>query len=467
MAVKKMNAAPAPKTPFLKVEQEKESPRIIPLPEAAKSIWDKAALTVVNANNKILNAIFCGVSLEEFHRISHITIAKEAWEILETTYEGTKKVKDTKLQMLTTCFEELRMSEDESFDSFYGKLNAVVVGKFNLGEKTEDSKIVRKILRSLPESFRAKKKSKSLALKTIDERVVSHESSEEDAVDKDVAYLVKNFRKFLKLKNGGKFGDKGKFQSSGKEKKEFQRKDSKDSQSSQGITCFECNGHGHFKMSQLFEVKRKDDLGSLLKELGEHFDLESIGVVEESEAKEDEDTFGLQENYALLLEKSGEYAKMAKAAVKKMKRAKEDYKSLLVRYKEAKCEIEALNGELSEAYTKSGLGYTGGSSSSANVTKEVKFVKAKEMAVDKPIPKNVKAERKKNAADQRVFNKSRNQSQARFGARGRSLPRSLQGPRMNYLCHYCGLQGHTRPNCHKLRALNNASAPRSRGRKND
>ena len=65
-------------------------------------------------------------------------------------------MKDTKLQMLTTRFEELKMSEDESFDSFYRKLNEVVIRKFNLGEKTEDSKIVRKILRSLLESFRAK-----------------------------------------------------------------------------------------------------------------------------------------------------------------------------------------------------------------------------------------------------------------------------------------------------------------------
>ena len=116
--------------------------------------------------------------------------------------EGTKKVKDTKLQMLTTWFEELKMSKDESFNSFYGKLNEVVIGKMNLGEKTEDSKVVRKILRSLLESFRAKvttieeskdldeikvqeligsfqtyelslpsqRKSKSLALKTINER---------------------------------------------------------------------------------------------------------------------------------------------------------------------------------------------------------------------------------------------------------------------------------------------------------
>ena len=49
---------------------------------------------------------FCDVSPDDFRRISRVTIAKEAWQILETTYEGTKKVKDTKLQMLNTCFED-------------------------------------------------------------------------------------------------------------------------------------------------------------------------------------------------------------------------------------------------------------------------------------------------------------------------------------------------------------------------
>ena len=47
--------------------------------KATKSTWDKAALVASNANSKTLNAIFCGVSPDEFHRISHITIAKEAW----------------------------------------------------------------------------------------------------------------------------------------------------------------------------------------------------------------------------------------------------------------------------------------------------------------------------------------------------------------------------------------------------
>ena len=62
-------------------------------------------------------------------------------------------MKDTKLQMFTTRFEQLKMSEDKSFDSFYGKLNEVVIGKFNLGEKTKDSKMVKLILQSLSESF--------------------------------------------------------------------------------------------------------------------------------------------------------------------------------------------------------------------------------------------------------------------------------------------------------------------------
>ena len=80
-------------------------------------------------------------------------------------YKGTKKVKDTKLQMLSTRFEELKMGDDEAFDSFYGKLNEIVIAKLNLGEKIEDSKVVRKILRSLPESFRVA--NQSLKVKVI------------------------------------------------------------------------------------------------------------------------------------------------------------------------------------------------------------------------------------------------------------------------------------------------------------
>ena len=126
---------------------------------------------------------------------------------------------------------------------------------------------------------------------------------------------------------------------------------------------------------------------------------------------------------------------MVQAAMKTIKKAEEDYRSLLVRYKEAKCEIEMLNGELTEAYTKvkflelevvqanakvkrvstkkldgvlshqkpfsdkTGLGYTGESSLAVNISKEVKFVKAKEPIVVSPTVEKEKVEKKKNVAD--------------------------------------------------------------------
>ena len=99
-------------------------------------------------------------------------------------------------------------------------------------------------------------------------------------------------------------------------------------------------------------VESLEDLNLLVQELGEHSDEESMGIVEESDVKEVECTIGLQEKYNSLLEKSGEYTRVAKVTVKKMKKVEEDYRSLLVRYKEAKCEIEMLNGELTETYIK-------------------------------------------------------------------------------------------------------------------
>ena len=77
-------------------------------PTKAKSEWDKVALALANANSKAINAIFCGVSTDEFHKISHVGTAKEAWTILETTYEGTKKVKDTNSRCLPLDLKSLR-----------------------------------------------------------------------------------------------------------------------------------------------------------------------------------------------------------------------------------------------------------------------------------------------------------------------------------------------------------------------
>ena len=48
------------------------------------------------------------------------------------------------------------MEEDDSFDEFYAKLKDMVNSTFNLGETITEPKIVRKVLRFLPERFHAK-----------------------------------------------------------------------------------------------------------------------------------------------------------------------------------------------------------------------------------------------------------------------------------------------------------------------
>ena len=71
-------------------------------------------------------------------------------------HEGTKAVEINKLQQLTTRFESIRISNDESFDEFYAKLNDIVNSAYNLGEIYDQPKIVRKILRTLTKNFKPK-----------------------------------------------------------------------------------------------------------------------------------------------------------------------------------------------------------------------------------------------------------------------------------------------------------------------
>ena len=125
-------------------------------PTIAISEWSTAQKEAESFNSKAMNAIFNVVTMEDFKRISNVKIAHTAWNILQTVHEGTKPVKINKLQQLTSRFESIRMSEDESFDEFYAKLNDIVNSSFNLGEVYDQPKIVRKILRSLTEDFRPK-----------------------------------------------------------------------------------------------------------------------------------------------------------------------------------------------------------------------------------------------------------------------------------------------------------------------
>ena len=202
-------------------------------PKEVLANWDDAKIKAANFNNKALNAIFNVVTNEEFKKISSTKIAKEVWTILQMTYEGTKAIKDSKLQRLTTSFEEIKMEEDESFDEFYAKLKDIVNSTFNLRETIPKPEVVRKVLRSLPERFHAKiaaieeskdidsipltklvgnlqayelgltrigkeSKSKNMALKA--KRIETIESSD-DEDSKMKSYITRQFKKFMKNAN--------------------------------------------------------------------------------------------------------------------------------------------------------------------------------------------------------------------------------------------------------------------------
>ena len=157
--------------------------------------WDEAKIKAVNFNSRALNVLFSAVTNKEFKKISFTETAKEAWTILQATYEGTKVVKDSKLQRLTTSFEDIKMKECDLFDEFYAKLKDIVNSAFNLGETIPEPKIVRKVLRSL--------KAKS---SDTDES-----SNNEDYKMK--SYITRQFKKFMKNANGKGF-DKDRRQSS-------------------------------------------------------------------------------------------------------------------------------------------------------------------------------------------------------------------------------------------------------------
>ena len=206
-------------------------------PKEAPADRDDAKIKVANFNSRALNDLFSAVTNEEFKKISLTETTKEAWTILQTTYEGKNAVKDSNLQRLTISFEEIKMEEDESFDEFYAKLKDIVNSAFNFRETILEPKIVRKVLRSLPKRFHSKIKTieeskdidkipltelvgnlqtyelgltrigkpgkgKSMALKA---KSSDTEESSDDEDSKMKSYITRKFKKFIKNANGKGF----------------------------------------------------------------------------------------------------------------------------------------------------------------------------------------------------------------------------------------------------------------------
>ncbi|RVW80520.1 hypothetical protein CK203_052887 [Vitis vinifera] len=211
--------------------------------------WDRS-----ENNARAMYSIFNAISTSEFRRIATCTSTKEAWDILQVTHEGTNAMKVSKLQMLTSRFETIRMDDHETFREFHVKLMDFVNSSFNLGEPIFNSKVVRKILKYLPERFRAKvtaieeskdvdslkidelvgslqtfemtlvspRKVKGIALKAIKEESLCLKSEDDEKMSEgELTKFAKKFKKYMKFRKAKKKSNDGKKwrNSIGKEKK--------------------------------------------------------------------------------------------------------------------------------------------------------------------------------------------------------------------------------------------------------
>ncbi|XP_050919533.1 uncharacterized protein LOC127137087 [Lathyrus oleraceus] len=115
--------------------------------------WSKEEDVLTLRNSKALNSLFNGVDKKIFRLINTCTIAKDASEILKTTHKGTSKVKMSRLHLLTTRFENLKIKDDENIHEFHMIILEIANSSSALGEKMSEEKLVRKIIRSLPKKF--------------------------------------------------------------------------------------------------------------------------------------------------------------------------------------------------------------------------------------------------------------------------------------------------------------------------
>ncbi|GKV34062.1 hypothetical protein SLEP1_g42483 [Rubroshorea leprosula] len=105
--------------------------------------WNDEDLVQIMINNKAINMLQCALNPMEFHRVFGCDMAKEMWDMLEVTYEGTSQVKESKINRLIHMYELFKIELEESIQDTYTRLNDIVT---NL-----------KALRSLPKNWEAKK----------------------------------------------------------------------------------------------------------------------------------------------------------------------------------------------------------------------------------------------------------------------------------------------------------------------
>ena len=105
---------------------------------------------------RALSIIFLAISETVFIKIMNCETAKEAWDTLKELYQGNERMRKMQVLNLKRNFSTLKMNERESVQQYSDRLMTLVNKIRLLGEDLPDSKVVEKMLISLPEKFEAK-----------------------------------------------------------------------------------------------------------------------------------------------------------------------------------------------------------------------------------------------------------------------------------------------------------------------
>ncbi|XP_060183255.1 uncharacterized protein LOC132613235 [Lycium barbarum] len=116
----------------------------------------KGQQEVITTNARAIALLYCAVSGEEYSKISNCETAKEMWDKLEVTYEGTSTVRENKIDALHHEYENFMMKEDENIESMFSRFSKIICELKSLGVVYSNSQQVRKLVRSLPKSWETK-----------------------------------------------------------------------------------------------------------------------------------------------------------------------------------------------------------------------------------------------------------------------------------------------------------------------
>ncbi|XP_024007677.1 uncharacterized protein LOC112083856 [Eutrema salsugineum] len=207
-------------------------------------------------NDIAMGLIFQSIPETLILQLGELDTAKKVWDAVKTRNVGAERVREARLQTLMADFDRLKMKDTETIDEYSGKLAEICSKSAALGTNIEESKVVKKFLKSIPRKkyihivasleqvldFNATSFEDIVGrLKAYEERI--HEEEEETQENQNKlmyanteAQTDRNYSKENRSRGrGGRFYNRGRGRGRANEARDLSK-----------IVCYRCDKSGHF-----------------------------------------------------------------------------------------------------------------------------------------------------------------------------------------------------------------------------